>query len=40
MNFQPRGIDQAIQAPASYQSQIEAAEALLKTKDDLERRDR
>src|SRR5438128_5951971 len=33
MNFQPRGIDQAIQGPASYQSQIDAAEALLKTKD-------
>ena len=33
MNFQPRGIDQAIEGPASYQSQIEAAEALLKTKD-------
>ncbi|MGP9810660.1 isocitrate lyase [Rhodopseudomonas sp. NSM] len=31
MNFQPRGIsDLAIQKPASYQSQIEAAEALLK----------
>src|SRR5207245_1337287 len=34
MNYQPRGIsDLAIQGPASYQSQIEAAEALLKTKD-------
>src|SRR6195256_3840916 len=34
MNFQPRGIsDLAIQGPASYQSQIEAAEALLKDKD-------
>src|SRR6201747_282246 len=31
MNFQPRGIsDQAIQGPASYQSEVEAAEALLK----------
>ncbi|ABD08891.1 isocitrate lyase [Rhodopseudomonas palustris HaA2] len=31
MNFQPRGIsDLAAQKPASYQSQIEAAEALLK----------
>src|SRR5882762_1620867 len=34
MNFQPRGIsDLAIQGPATYQSQIEAAEALLKDKD-------
>src|SRR5712672_1774242 len=34
MNFQPRGIsDQAIQGPASYQSQIDAAQALLKTMD-------
>src|SRR3984885_1015548 len=34
MNYQPRGIsDQAIQGPASYQSEIGAAEALLKTKD-------
>src|SRR5499433_4597457 len=33
MNFQPRGInDPAIQGPASYQNEIEAAEALLKTK--------
>ena len=33
MNFQPRGMsDQALQKPASYQSEIEAAEALLKTK--------
>lgn len=33
MNFQPRGIsDLAIERPASYQSQIEAAEALLKDK--------
>jgi len=33
MNFQPRGIsDLAIQGPATYQSQIEAAEALLKDK--------
>src|SRR5438105_11849868 len=29
MNYQPRGI---IQGPASYQSEIAAAEALLKTK--------
>ena len=29
MNFQPRGI--SIQGPASYQSELEAAEALLKT---------
>src|SRR6201988_2750551 len=34
MNFQPRGIsDLAIQGPATYQSEIEAAEALLKDKD-------
>jgi isocitrate lyase len=34
MNFQPRGIsDQAIQGPASYQTEIQAAEALLKDKD-------
>ncbi|MEA2939579.1 MAG: isocitrate lyase, partial [Bradyrhizobium sp.] len=34
MNFQPRGIsDLAIQGPGSYQSEIEAAEALLKDKD-------
>ncbi len=34
MNFQPRGMsDLAIQGPASYQSAIDAAEALLKTKD-------
>src|ERR1700704_4499678 len=33
MNFQPRGIsDLAIQGPATYQSEIEAAEALLKDK--------
>ena len=33
MNYQPRGInDQALQRPASYQSQIEAARALLETK--------
>ena len=33
MNYQPRGIsDQAIQGPASYLSEIGAAEALLKTK--------
>src|SRR5436189_1169675 len=33
MNYQPRGIDQAIKGPASYQGAIDAAEALLKTKD-------
>src|SRR3569623_3265458 len=34
MNFQPRGIsDLAIQGPASYQIEIEAAEALLQGKD-------
>src|SRR3978361_278432 len=34
MNFQPRGIsDLAIQGPASYQSEIEAAQALLRDKD-------
>ena len=34
MNYQPRGIsDQAIQGPASYQSAIDAAKALLKDKD-------
>ena len=33
MNFQPRGVgDAALQGPASYQSEIEAAEALLKDK--------
>src|SRR3569832_1245322 len=32
MNYQPRGIN-ALQGPASYQSPIEAAEALLKTKE-------
>src|ERR1700691_6818294 len=33
MNYQPRGIgDQALQGPASYQSEIEAAQALLDTK--------
>ena len=33
MNFQPRGLsDLAIQKPASYQSEVEAAEALLKDK--------
>src|SRR6516225_1672691 len=33
MNFQPRGIsDRSLQGPASYQSEIEAAQALLKTK--------
>ena len=32
MNYQPRGIsDRAIQGPASYLSEIGAAEALLKT---------
>src|SRR3978361_2332487 len=32
MTYQPRGIsDQAIQGPASYLSELEAAEALLKT---------
>src|SRR3954462_12587160 len=32
MNYQPRGIsDQAIQGPASYQTELSAAEALLKT---------
>src|SRR5215468_5108805 len=34
MNYQPRGIsDRVVQGPASYLSEIEAAEALLKTKD-------
>src|SRR5258707_1727052 len=34
MNFQPRGMrDLAIQGPATYQSEIDAAEALLKGKD-------
>ena len=34
MNFQPRGIsEQGLQGPGSYQNEIEAAEALLKTKD-------
>src|SRR5580698_1937345 len=33
MNYQPRGIgDQALQGPASYQSEIKAARALLDTK--------
>src|SRR3569832_1273611 len=32
MNYQPRGIN-ALQRPASYQSEIEAAQALLKTKE-------
>src|SRR6202008_1597066 len=33
MNYQPRGIgDQALQGPASYRSEIEAAQALLDTK--------
>ena len=32
MNYQPRGIsDQALQGPASYQTELSAAEALLKT---------
>src|ERR1700677_433516 len=32
MNYQPRGLgDQTLQGPASYLSQVEAAEALLKT---------
>ena len=31
MNFQPRGINDALQRPASYQSEVEAAEAFLKT---------
>ena len=32
MNYQPRGIsDQAVQGPASYLSELGAAEALLKT---------
>jgi isocitrate lyase len=30
MNYQPRGIDQALQGPASYLSEVAAAEALLK----------
>src|SRR5947208_16090189 len=30
MNYQPRGIN-ALQSPASYQSEIEAAQALLQT---------
>src|ERR1700759_5531539 len=34
MNFQPRGIsEQGLQGPSSYQDEIEAAQALLKTKD-------
>src|SRR5262245_39373723 len=34
MNFQPREISgQGLQRPASYQSEIEAAEALLRTKE-------
>src|SRR5271155_4716928 len=33
MNYQPRGIgDQALQGPASYQSEIKAAQALLETR--------
>src|SRR6202007_862865 len=33
MNYQPRGItDPALQGPASYQNEVAAAEALLKTK--------
>src|SRR6185369_16982474 len=31
MNYQPRGIDQAIKGPASYASEIGAAKALLET---------
>ena len=31
MNYQPRGIDQAIQGPASYLGEVAAAKALLKT---------
>ncbi|MDU6244372.1 MAG: isocitrate lyase, partial [Bradyrhizobium sp.] len=32
MNFQPRGLnDQALQGPASYQAEVEAARALLET---------
>src|SRR6202046_441277 len=31
MNYQPRGIDQALQGPASYQGEVAAAEALLET---------
>ena len=34
MNFQLHGIsDRAIEGPASYKSEVEAAEALLKTKE-------
>src|SRR5262249_15398541 len=34
MNFQPRGMsEQGLQRPASYQSEIEAAEGLLRTKE-------
>ena len=34
MNFQPRGIsEQGLQGPGSYQSEIEQAQALLKTKE-------
>src|SRR6201995_2281384 len=33
MNYQPRGIDQALQGPASYLGEVAAAKALLKTKD-------
>src|SRR6201987_4216188 len=34
MNYQPRGIsEQGLQGPASYQSELEAAEALLRTKE-------
>ena len=31
MNYQPRGIDQAIQGPASYLGEVAAAKALLET---------
>ncbi len=31
MNYQPRGIDQALQGPASYQGEVAAAKALLET---------
>ena len=31
MNYQPRGIDQAIKGPASYASELGAAKALLET---------
>ena len=31
MNYQPRGIDQALQGPASYLGEVAAAKALLET---------